>query len=72
MPEMTGIELLRLVRANEAAKQTAFVLFTGNDSVALEREARELGAVFEDKGALRSLLDIISDNLLQPEGEDDV
>lgn len=63
MPELTGIEFLRLVRTHEATKQTPFVLFTGSDSAALEREARELGAVFEDKGALRSLLDIIGENV---------
>jgi CheY-like chemotaxis protein len=63
MPELTGIEFLKLVREHEATKQTAFVLFTGNDSSELERTARELGACFEDKGNMRSLLVIIGENL---------
>jgi len=65
MPSMNGLEFLKKVRGFGATKNTPFVLYTGNDSSELKSEVIQLEAVFEFKGAMKSLRDTISENLPQ-------
>lgn len=65
MPEMNGLELLKKVRSNPATVETPFVLYTGNDSSELKSAVNNLKGIFEDKGAMRSKRDLITENLPQ-------
>jgi CheY-like chemotaxis protein len=51
MPEMTGLDFLKLVRSYPATKDTPFVLYTASDSTELPIVVSKLRAAFESKGA---------------------
>jgi CheY-like chemotaxis protein len=53
MPEMSGIELLRLVRSKAETKDTHFILYSGNDSGAVFAEVGALGGTLVDKATVR-------------------
>lgn len=63
MPEMTGLEFLKLVRENPLTKDVYLVLYTGTDSEAVQKQAQELGIIFEDKGKMLSLRDLIQEHM---------
>ena len=65
MPSMNGLVFLKNVLSFDTTENTPFVMFTGNDSPALRSEVIQLGAVFADKGEMKSLRDIITENLPQ-------
>ncbi len=53
MPDMSGVELLRLVRGKPETKDIPFILYSGNDSGAVFAEAEELSAILVDKATVR-------------------
>lgn len=53
MPDMSGIELLRLVRSKPETKDTHFILYSGNDFEGVFTEAKSLGAIHVDKATVR-------------------
>jgi DNA-binding response OmpR family regulator len=44
LPDLDGVELIRLLRADPRTLTTPLVLFTGTDSAEVERDARRAGA----------------------------
>ena len=50
MPEMMGIEFLKLVRSHHTTKDTPFVLYTASDNADLPIVVSRLRAAFESKG----------------------
>ena len=44
LPDLSGVELIRLLRADPKTLTTPLVLFTGTDSAEVERDARRAGA----------------------------
>ena len=44
LPDLTGIEVIRLLRADPKTLTMPLVLFTGSDSPDIERDARRAGA----------------------------
>lgn len=59
MPEMMGLEFLKLVRSNPATQDTPFVLYTASDDADLPNVVSALRASFESKVAMMSWTDRI-------------
>lgn len=63
MPELTGIELLKLVRNHPVTLETPFVIYSANDSWRLQLDVAELGASFVSKATSLSFPYIIAEYL---------
>lgn len=62
MPKLSGIRFLELIRNHESVAETPFVLFTAKKSDDLRGRAVELGAVFEIKGDLQTIREMLIEN----------
>jgi two-component system chemotaxis response regulator CheY len=64
MPEMTGLEFLKLVRSYPATQDTPFVMYTASDDADLPKAVSILRASFESKGAMMSWTERITKYIL--------